>query len=261
MPTLPEHPAAACPPEKAEDSRMSLGDHLDELRTRLVLALAGFAVALLASLGAGRWFVQAILSPYRRAMIAAGLDLKLQAFQPAEPFLVYVKASMVLAALLGSPWIFYQIWAFVASGLHRNERRFVHAVAGAGSVLFAAGALFFLGVVAPGMFRFFIRFDLGLDYLAYQPGIGRTVDFILALALVFGVAFQTPMAIVAAERMELVSLATLRRVRKYAFLAAFVVGALATPPDVVSQVSLALPLYALYEVGVLACRLGRKRRP
>ena len=254
MQTLPDHPDAPRIPDPGDPSRMSLGAHLEELRARILLALAGFTAAFFVSLGMGKGFVRAILSPYRQAMLSAGVDLKLQAFQPAEPFLVYMKASAVLAVLLASPWIFYQIWAFVASGLLPHERRFVRRLSWAGALLFATGTLFFLGVIAPGVFRFFIRFDLGLDYLSYQPGIGKTVDFILVLALVFGLAFQTPMAIISAQRMGLVSLDALRRNRKYVFLACFIVGAIATPPDVISQIALALPLYALYEAALLVCR-------
>lgn len=239
---------------------MSLGGHLDELRTRLGLALGGFAVAFFAALAVAKGFAGLILSPYRAAMEAAGLELKLQAVQPAEPFLVYVKASLVLAALASSPWIFYQFWAFVAAGLHRHEQRFVRAAVPACAALFAGGALFFLLGLAPWLFRFFMRFDLGIDYLTYQPAVGPTVDFILTLALVFGVAFQTPVAIVFAERMGLVSQAALRRARKFVLLGAFVVGAVCTPPDVVSQVALALPLYALYEGGLLVCRVWPRRR-
>ncbi len=241
--------------------RMSLGAHLDELRLRLGLALAGFVAAFFAALGAGKWFAGVVLSPYRTAMEGAGVELKLQALQPAEPFLVYLKAALVLAALISSPWIFWQLWAFVAAGLYRHERRFVQLAAPACAGLFAAGVLFFLFGIAPWVFRFFMQFDLGIDYLAYQPGVGPTADFILGLALVFGVAFQTPLAIVFAERLGLVSLVALARARKYVFLGAFVVGAVCTPPDVVSQVALALPLYALYETGLLACRLWPRREP
>lgn len=239
---------------------MSLGGHLDELRRRLGWALGGFAVAFFASLSAGKWFAGVILSPYRAAMEAAGLELKLQAVQPAEPFLVYVKAALVLAALVSSPWIFYQLWAFVAAGLHRHERRFVRAVVPASAALFVGGVLFFLLGIAPWMLRFFMQFDLGIDYLTYQPAVGKTADFILVLALTFGGAFQTPIAIVFAERMGLVSLERLRRARKYALLGAFVAGAVCTPPDVVSQIALALPLYALYEGGLLVCRMWPRRR-
>lgn len=240
--------------------RMGLGQHLDELRARLILALLGFALAFGVALAGAKGFARIILAPYRAALAAAGGGAKLQALQPAEPFLVYLKSALVLAALLGAPWILYQIWAFVASGLRRSERRFVHVAVPACAALFVAGVLFFLLAIGPWMFGFFMRFDLGLDFLAYQPGLGQTVDFILALALVFGVAFQTPVAIFCAERMGLVSLPALRRARKYVFLACFVVGAVATPPDVVSQIALALPLYVLYEAALLACRLWRTPR-
>ena len=247
--------------EEDEDGvRMSLGGHLDELRVRLGLALGGFVVAFFAALSAGKWFAGVILSPYRMAMEAAGLEVKLQAVQPAEPFLVYMKASLVLAALISSPWMFYQLWAFVAAGLHRHERRFVRAAVPACAALFAGGVLFFLLGIAPWIFQFFMQFDLGIDYLTYQPAVGKTTDFILVLALVFGLAFQTPVAIVFAERMGLVSVAGLQRARKYVLLGAFMVGAVCTPPDVVSQIALALPLYALYETGLLACRVWPRRR-
>ena len=239
---------------------MSLGAHLEELRIRLMLGLMGLAAAFVVSLAAGRWFARVILSPYEMAMHAAGIDVKLQAFQPAEPFMVYMKASLVLAVLISSPWLFYQLWAFISAGLHPHERRFVRLVAPASASLFVAGVMFFLLVIAPWVFQFFMQFNLGLDYLTYQPGVDKTVDFILSLALVFGLAFQTPIAIVFAERMGLVSVEALLRVRKYVFLAAFVVGAVFTPPDILSQIALALPLYVLYESGILVCRLWRKKR-
>lgn len=239
---------------------MSLGKHLDELRGRLCLAVAGFAVAFVASLSAGKWFVGVILSPYKAAMESAGIEVRLQAVHPAEPFLVYMKATLVLATLVSSPWVFYQLWAFVAAGLHRHERRFVNIVAPVCSLLFAGGVLFFLLLIAPWVFRFFMQFDLGIDFFTYQPGVGKTSDFVLTLALVFGLAFQTPVAIVFAERMGLVALGSLRKARKYVFLGAFVAGAVLTPPDVVSQIALALPLYILYEGGMLVCRFLQMRR-
>ena len=239
---------------------MSLGGHLDELRTRLGLALGGFVVAFIASLSVGKWFAGVILSPYRSAMLSAGIEVRLQAIQPAEPFLVYLKASMVLAVLVSSPWIFYQLWMFVSAGLHKKERRFVHVVAPASAALFVSGMLFFLLAIAPWVFRFFMRFDMGIDYLTYQPGVSQTADFILGLMLVFGVAFQTPIAILFAERMGLVSYGALCGARKFGFLGVFVLGAMVTPPDVISQVALAIPLYILFESGLLVCRFWQKRR-
>jgi len=240
---------------------MSLGGHLDELRTRLILGLSGFVVAFIASLaGGGKWFAKVLLSPYPTAMRSVGMDVKLQAFQPAEPFMVYLKASMVLALLISSPWLFYQLWSFISVGLRKKERRFVNWVAPISASLFVAGVLFFLLVIAPWVFRFFMRFDLGIDYLTYQPGVSKTADFILGLALVFGLAFQTPIAIVFAERMGLVSYEMLCKARKFVFLGVFVIGAMITPPDVISQVALAVPLYILYESGLLVCRFWRRKK-
>lgn len=160
---------------------MSLGGHLDELRGRLGKALGGFAVAFFASLSAGKWFAGVILSPYKAAMESAGIQVRRQAVQPAEPFLVYMKASLVLALLISSPWVFHQLWAFVSAGLHKHERRFVRIVAPACASLFAGGVLFFLLAIAPWVFRFFMQFDLGIDYLTYPPGgwARRRTSFLL----------------------------------------------------------------------------------
>lgn len=240
---------------------MSLGDHLDELRSRLILAMSGLAVAILIALAAGKWFLKIILLPYQTAMESLNIDAKLQAFDPAEPFMVYLKAVLVLAVLISSPWLFYQLWAFISAGLYKNERRFVRVVAPASAILFVVGVMFFLLAIAPSVFTFFMGFDSGIDYMTYQPGVNKTVNFVLTLALVFGLAFQTPIAIVFAERMGLVTLKTLCGIRKYAFLAAFVVGAIATPsPDVISMLALSIPLYILYECGILVSRIWRKKR-
>lgn len=238
---------------------MSLGDHLEELRSRLMLAITGFVAAILISLFFGNWFLAAILSPYQTAMQEAGVDVKLQAIDVAEPFMVYIKASMVLAALISSPWLFYQMWAFVSAGLYKHERRFVYTAAPASAILFICGVLLFLLGIAPLAFKYLAKFQLGVEYI-YQPQITKAVNFVLTLALVFGAAFQTPIAIVFAERMGLITVETLCRVRKYVILAAFIVAAMATPPDPVTQVSLAIPLYILYEGSILVCRLWHKKR-
>jgi len=239
---------------------MSLGDHLEELRARLILALTGLTVAFLVSLVAGKWFLALILSPYQTAMKDLGMDVQLQAIEVAEPFMIYLKAVAVLALLISSPWLFYQLWAFVSAGLYKHEQRFVRVAAPGSAVLFVTGVMFFLLAIAPMVFRFFGKFNPGIDYFTYQPQMNKTVDFILMLALVFGLAFQTPIAIVFAERMGLVSVKVLCQSRKYVFLGVFVVGAIVTPPDFVSQISLAVPLYVLYEGSIIICRLWRKKR-
>jgi sec-independent protein translocase protein TatC len=245
--------------EKEELKSMSLGDHLEELRARLILALLGLTAALIISLFFGNFFLRFLLVPFEQAIRNAQMQPGLQAIKVAEPFLVYLKASLVLAVLLASPWISYQMWAFVSAGLYRHERRYVYVVAPISAFLFIFGALFFLFVVSPLAMKFFVQFNVGIEYIKYQPSLSDYVSFILVLSLVFGVGFQSPIAIVFAERMGLVSVQTLCKIRKYVLLAVFVIGAIATPPDVISQVALAVPLYILYEGSILVCTIWRKK--
>lgn len=244
--------------EREDLKSMSLGDHLEELRGRLILALLGLVAGLVLSLFFGHWFLNLILHPFEQAMQRVDLKPSLQAIKVAEPFMVYLKASLVLGVLVTSPWISYQIWAFVSAGLYRRERRYVYAVAPLSALLFILGVLFFLLIVAPLALKFFVQFNVGVEYIKYQPSLSDYVSFILVLSLVFGLGFQSPIAIVFAERMGLVSVLTLRRVRKYVLLAIFVISAIATPPDVISQVALAIPLYVLYEGSILVCYFWKK---
>lgn len=238
---------------------MSLGDHLEELRARLILAILGLLAGLVLALFFGRWFLHFLMLPFEQAMIDADLKPNLQAIKVAEPFLVYLKASLVLALLITSPWIFYQIWAFVAAGLYRHERRYVYAVVPISALLFVVGVLFFLFIVAPLALKFFVRFNVGVEYIKYQPSLSDYVSFILLLSIVFGLGFQSPIAIVFAERMGLVSVPTLQKSRKYVLLGIFVIAAVATPPDVISQIALAVPLYVLFEASIIVCRFWKKR--
>jgi sec-independent protein translocase protein TatC len=238
---------------------MSLGDHLEELRARLILAILGLAAGMGVALFWGRSFLQVILHPFEQAMKTSSLEPSLQAIKVAEPFLVYLKASLVLGLLLSCPWVFYQIWAFVSAGLYRRERRYVYMVAPISVILFVGGVLFFLVGIAPLALKFFVQFNAGVSYIRYQPSLSDYVSFILMLSVVFGLTFQLPIFIIFAERMGLVSLATLRKGRRYVFLAAFVISAILTPPDVITQIALAVPVYFLYEASIWVCAFRRRR--
>src|SRR5690606_24224447 len=121
----------------------------EELRMRLMLALFGLLVACIVGFVGGKWFLALVLSPYEVAMERAGIEFQLLAIKPAENFLAYMKASIILGVLISSPWLFYQIWSFVAAGLYKHERRFVKLVAPASALLFVVGVFFFLLVIAP----------------------------------------------------------------------------------------------------------------
>lgn len=249
-------------PENEEDQlkSMSLGDHLDELRARLILALAGFVAALAIAFFFGSRFVQVLMLPYEQAIRAEGLTPNIQAITVAEPFMLYIKAVIVLAMLISCPWLFYQFWAFVAAGLYHSEKRYVYRVVPFSAALFIIGALFLIFVIAPMTMRFFITFDLGIKYLNYNPMISDYVNLILMLSLIFGLAFQMPLMIIFAERLGLIGLDALKKYRKYVLLGVFVVAAIVTPSaDMITQTALAIPLYILYEGSVLYCGLRPRK--
>ncbi len=238
------------------NSTMSLGDHLEELRSRLLYALAGVAICTIISLCFSRYIINFLQKPY-----AAVMDEKaLQALALADGFTSYVKISLIVGLTVSSPWVFYHIWMFVAAGLYPREKRYVHIAIPFSAALFVGGALFFILVVAPISIGFFVGVN---NWLGIKSNITfkSYVSFVTTLMLVFGVAFQTPTAIFFLNRTGLVSLQALRKSRKFVLLAIVVVAAMATPPDVVSQVTLAVPLYLLFELGIILSYLaGRKKK-
>lgn len=245
--------------QREELPSMSLGDHLEELRARLILAIVGLAVGMLVSCFFGQYFVKLLLKPYEAAIKSTGVATHIQAIAVAEPFMVYMQAVLVLGTLVASPWIFYQFWAFLSAGLYQRERRFVYKVVPFSVVLFIVGTLFFLFVIAPMTMKFFVTFNLGIDYLEYNPQISDYIGLMLNLALIFGLAFQIPLVIIFAERLGLVKLETLKKYRKYVLLGVFVVAAVVTPSaDMITQTALAIPLYLLYEGSIFYCGLRRK---
>jgi sec-independent protein translocase protein TatC len=239
---------------------MNLGDHLDELRARLILALAGLAAGLIISAFFGNYFLALLLKPYEAAFLDARLEPHIQGITVAGPFMIYMKVVIVMAALITSPWLFYQLWAFIAAGLYKNERQFVYKIVPFSAFLFITGTLFFLFVIAPMTMKFFITFNLDIKYYEYNPVLSDYVDTILIMALVFGLSFQIPIVIIFAERLGLVTLEVLRKYRKYVLLGTFVVSAMVTPSsDMITMTALAIPLYILYEGSVFYCGLRRRK--
>ena len=238
---------------------MSLGDHLEELRARLILIILGVVIGLIVCLFFGRFLVDILTIPFAKALGSPDVIRELQTIQPAEGFLVYIKVCLFFGLLITSPWVFWHTWAFVSSGLYRHEKKYIHVVVPLSAALFITGSVFFMAVIAPLAFGFFIKFNERLALLSNWT-FQNYINMVLMLTLVFGIAFQLPIAIVFAERMGLVSVETLSKGRKFVLLGLVVVAAMATPPDVISQVALAVPLYGLFECSILFCRFTRKRR-
>jgi len=162
--------------------------------------------------------------------------------------------------ILSSPWVFYQLWMFVAAGLYTHERKYVQTAVPFSAILFVTGALFFLLVVAPLTLKFLILFNQNILGANSNFTFADYISFIAMLMLVFGVAFQTPIAIFILTRTGLVTIQNLRKSRKFIILFIFILAAMATPPDVISQVTLAIPLYALFELGILLSWLAERKK-
>ncbi len=234
---------------------MSLGDHLEELRIRVILAVLGLAVGLAVCLFFSKFFLGLLAKPYFDVQQQTHLPATLQAITLSEKFMVYMKTALLFGVIVSSPWIFYQLWKFISAGLYPSEKRFVHIVSPVCALLFASGAMFFLLVIAPLMIRFLIGFDPGISEIQTQVTLSSYVSFMLLMMLVFGLCFQLPVAIVAANKIGIVSAQMLKSARKYVILAIFVIAAVVTPsPDMISQIALAVPMYILYEAGLLFCR-------
>ncbi len=239
------------------DSTMSLGDHLEELRMRLIRALVGLGLGAVICLFVCSKIITFIEGPYIGVM---GAEARLQILAPAEGFISYIKIALVSGLILSSPWVFYHIWMFVAAGLYPNEKRYVHMAAPFSAALFVIGALFFIIVVAPLTLGFLVKFNERVLGVSSNFTFANYISFVTMLMLVFGVAFQTPIAIFFLNRTGLVSIEGLRRSRKFVLLGIFVIAAMATPPDPISQVTLAFPLYALFELGILLSWFASRRR-
>ncbi|MHC4461732.1 MAG: twin-arginine translocase subunit TatC [Planctomycetota bacterium] len=310
--------------KKKEDlfeSTMSLGDHLEELRFRIIRALIGLGLGLIIGLILGRAIISFMEGPYHDAtakflfraelefqsdldngVISEGLQqefkdngvalstdvtisnksviwkgkrwlitdnkgrywvkkekdelkiceqIPLQIIAVAAGIVSYVKIALVAGLLLSSPWVFYQLWMFVAAGLYSNEKRYVYLAVPFSAVLFVAGALFFITIVAPLTLKFLVGFNARMLDVRSQFTFQHYISFVSHLMLVFGIAFQTPVAIFFLNRTGLVSIQALNKSRKFVLLAIFIVAAMATPPDWISQVTLAIPLYLLFELGIL----------
>ena len=225
--------------------------HLVELRDRLLYCIYGIvaAVALLAIWPGPNGLIDFIAQPIRAHMPP---DAKLIAVGVFSPFFVPLKVLLLVAVLLVLPWLMYQLWAFVAPGLYSHEKRFAMPLIIFGSFLAYAGIAFVQFFVLDKMFGFIQGFTPAS--VAATPDIASYVEAILGLYIAFGLAFQVPIVVMLLVRFEMVTTQKLKEFRGYFIVIAFIVAAVVTPPDVISQLALAVPMVILYEVGILGAR-------
>lgn len=225
--------------------------HLMELRDRLLYCIYGIAICaiLLAFWPKPSGLIDWIALPIRHHMPP---DAKLIAVGVFSPFFVPLKVLMMTAVLMALPWLMYQVWMFVAPGLYSHEKKFALPLIIFGSLLAYAGIAFVQFFVLERMFGFIQHFTP--DSVAATPDISSYVEAILSLYLAFGVAFQVPIVVMLLVRFDMVTVEKLRSFRGYFIVVAFVVAAVLTPPDVVSQLALAVPMCLLYEVGIVGAQ-------
>jgi sec-independent protein translocase protein TatC len=222
--------------------------HLVELRDRLVKAVIGVAIVCIALLA---WPGPAQIYDYLAAPMLASLPVgaKMIATGVSAPFLVPMKVTLVLALILSLPWVFYQAWAFIAPGLYAHEKRLVLPLVISSSLLFIAGVAFCYFFVFGRVFHFITNF--APTSIAVMPDIENYLDFVISMCLAFGATFEVPVVVVILVRMGIITVDKLKSIRPYIIVGAFVIAAIVTPPDVVSQLALAIPMWLLFELGLL----------
>lgn len=232
----------------------TLLSHLVELRHRLVKIFAAFIIVFLCLVP----FANDLFALASKPIIAALPNNEMIATGVASPLLTPFVLTAYIALFIAMPVVLFQIWAFVAPGLYQKEKRFAIPLFATSVLLFYLGIAFAYFIVFPLIFNFFTATTP--EGVNFQPDIRLFLDFILTIVLAFGLAFEVPIATVLVVWTGLTSVEKLAKARPYVFLGAFIVGMFLTPPDIISQTLLAIPVYVLYELGILMSRIFSKQR-
>ena len=223
--------------------------HLVELRDRLLRAILAVIVVFLCLFPWARELYAILALPLVAALPAGG---QMIATDVVGVFLVPVKVAFLVAFVIALPYVLYQTWAFVAPGLYAHEKRLVLPLVAASWVLFLVGMAFAYFLVFPVVFKFMA--SMAPEGVAWMTDIEKYLSFALTTFIAFGVTFEVPVVVIVLVRAGLVSIQKLKEIRPYVIVGAFVIGAIFTPPDVISQVLLAVPLWLLYELGIVLAR-------
>lgn len=229
--------------------------HLVELRSRLLRIVIGILAVFVAMSPFSNPIYSALAGPLTRHMPAQSSMI---AIDVLSPFLTPLKFTLVLAVFVTVPWTLYQVWAFVAPGLYQREKRMVLPILASSTLLFYCGMAFAYFVIMPIFFAFIT--STAPEGVAVMTDINRYLDFVMTIFLAFGVAFEVPVATVILALAGILSPEAMAAKRPFVIVGAFVVGMLLTPPDVISQTLLALPMWLLFEIGVFISRLLLRRR-
>ncbi|MCU0975936.1 MAG: twin-arginine translocase subunit TatC [Steroidobacteraceae bacterium] len=239
------------------DEKLSEGtvlSHLVELRDRLLRAMIVTGVVAIPCLFFANELFTWVIEPLRASLPAGSAVI---ATSVVAPFMTPFKLALLAAVFFSMPYLLYQLWAFVAPGLYRHERRFAMPLLVSSILLFYTGASFAYFAVFPVMFQFFVATTP--EHVQMMTDMTQYLDFVVLLFFAFGLAFEIPVATVLLVRTGMVKIEAMRRNRGYVLLGIFIVAAFITPPDAVSQSMMAVPMYFLYEAGIILARILVRR--
>ena len=248
LPVKAESGAKAAP---VADAKMSISGHLVEIKSRLTWVI----IALVVSIVVCSFFVDPIVVE----LINKGQGFSFVSIAPGEVVGSYVKIVLIAALVITAPVILYQIWGFIRPALEASEKRMgIFALLG-GTGFFIVGVLFAYFVAAPFTLQFFVNFDT-TGLIKAQVSIQSYIDFMLTTMVTFGLVFEMPMLTLFLSQLGIIKPKFLIKTRKYAILIIAIVAAILTPPDVISQITIAVPMLVLYEISILVCRVIAKRK-
>ena len=228
--------------------------HLVELRDRLLRSIILWLVVFVCLFPWARDLYSLLAAPLLAKLPAGG---QMIATEVVTPFFVPVKVALMTAFLISLPYILYQMWAFVAPGLYEHEKRLAFPLVASSTLLFAAGMAFAYFLVLPVVFGFIT--SVAPEGVAVMTDINKYLDFVLTIFLAFGITFEVPIVVIVLVRFGVVSIEKLKEARPYVIVGAFVIAAIVTPPDVISQVMLAMPMWLLFEAGLFLARFVGRR--
>ncbi len=241
--------------KKMTDDKQPFLDHLEELRRRLVICAIAVGLGFIISYVFAKQLFSYLILPLTKVLPE---DSRLIFTNLPEMFIAYIKVALVAGIILAIPIIFYQLWMFLAPALYQKEKRYIIPFVLFSSILFAAGALFGYLVVFPYGFKFFVSF--ATEDIQALPSVKQYFSFAIRLLLAFGLVFEMPIVVLFLTKIGLITPDKMKEFRKFAILSSFILAAILTPPDVATQLMMALPIIILYEISIFLSKTMYRKK-